>query len=63
MIRFFGILALAAGVAGCVAAQPYSGYPADGYGSGAYPPGPSIGVGVGGSSYGGGVGVGIGVGF
>ncbi|MPW22206.1 hypothetical protein GCT13_36600 [Paraburkholderia sp. CNPSo 3157] len=63
MTRLFGILTLAAGVAGCVAAQPYSGYPADGYGPGYYAPGPSIGVGVGGGSYGGGVGVGIGVGF
>jgi hypothetical protein len=68
MVRLFGILALAAGLAGCVAAQPYDyGYgnesvPAYGYGPGYYAPGTSIGVGVGGG-VGGGVGVGVGVGF
>ncbi|MGF6636501.1 hypothetical protein OKW38_000147 [Paraburkholderia sp. MM5496-R1] len=64
MMRLFGILALAAGVAGCVATQPYdSSYPPYGYGPGYYAPSTSIGVGVGGGSFGGGVGVGVGVGF
>ncbi|MBP0590157.1 hypothetical protein J8I87_10585 [Paraburkholderia sp. LEh10] len=63
MMRLFGILALAAGVAGCAVPQPYNGYPAYGDGPGYYAPGPSIGVGVGGGSFGGGVGVGVGVGF
>ena len=62
MPRLFGILALAAAVAGCVAAPPY-GYSDPAYGPGYYAPGPSIGVGVGGGSLGGGVGVGVGVGF
>ena len=62
MVRLFGILALVAGVAGCVAAQQ----PYDGYGGPAYPPSTSIGVGIGGGSFGGGGlggGVGVGVGF
>ncbi|GAB2923715.1 hypothetical protein GCM10027093_73820 [Paraburkholderia jirisanensis] len=66
MKRLFGLLALAAGVAGCVAVQPPDyGYPAYGYGPGYYAPATSIGIGVGGGSFGGGVGggVGIGVGF
>ncbi len=63
MVRLFGILALAAAVAGCASAPPYdSNYPAYG-GPGYYTPGPSVGVGVGGGSFGGGVGVGVGVGF
>ena len=63
MVKLVGILALAAAVAGCVAAPPYdNNYPAYG-GPGSYAPGPSIGVGVGGGSFGGGVGVGVGVGF
>jgi hypothetical protein len=69
MMRLFGMVALAVGVAGCVAAQPYdSGYgsgavPAYGYSPGYYAPRTSIGVGVGGGSFGGGGGVGVGVGF
>jgi hypothetical protein len=66
MIRLFGILALGAGLAGCVVAPPYGygyGDPAYGYGPGYYAPRTSIGVGVGGGSFGGGVGVGVGLGF
>jgi hypothetical protein len=67
MMRLLGMVALALGVAGCVAAQPYdSGYgagPAYGYGPGYYAPRTSIGIGVGGGSFGGGVGGGVGVGF
>ncbi len=71
MMRLFGILALAAGVAGCVVAQPaydygdgYGPVPAYGYGPGYYAPRTSIGIGVGGGSFGGGgVGGGVGVGF
>lgn len=67
MLRLFGLLTLAAGVAGCVAAQPPDyGDPAYGYGPGYYAPRTSIGVGVGGGSFGGGSiggGVGVGVGF
>jgi hypothetical protein len=44
MIRLFGILALVAGVAGCVAAQQ----PYDAYGGPGYPPRISIGIGIGG---------------
>lgn len=44
MIRLFGILALVAGVAGCVAAQQ----PYEGYGGPGYPPRISIGIGIGG---------------
>jgi len=67
MMKLFGILTLAAAVAGCVAVQP-SGYgdPYYGYGPDYYAPRTAIGVGVGGSSFGGasvGGGVGIGVGF
>ncbi|WP_082625027.1 hypothetical protein [Paraburkholderia caribensis] len=60
MFRFFGSLALAAAVSGCVTAPPY-GYNDPAYGPPYYAPGPSFGVGVGGGS--GGVGVGLGVGF
>jgi hypothetical protein len=71
MIRLFGILALGAGLAGCVAASPYGyGYepaPPYGYGPGYYDDAPrtGIGIGVGGGSVGGSVGggVGVGVGF
>jgi len=62
MLRFFGILTLAATVSGCVAAPPY-GYGDPPYGPAYYTPGPAIGIGVGGGSFGGGVGVGVGVGF
>lgn len=66
MFRLFGILALGAGLAGCVVAPPYGygyGDPAYGYGPGYYVPSTSIGIGVGGGSFGGGVGVGVGLGF
>jgi hypothetical protein len=69
MIRLFGILALGAGLAGCVVAAPYQdgyGYgpvPGYDYGPGYYAPRTNIGVGVGGGSVSGGVGVGVGVGF
>ena len=68
MMRLFSILALAAGVAGCVAAPPYGYEPAPAYGDGPgyYAPRTSIGIGVGGGSIGGGVGGvggGLGVGF
>jgi len=50
MMRLFSILALAAGVAGCVAAPPYGYEPAPAYGDGPgyYAPRTSIGIGVGG---------------
>ncbi len=64
MLRAFSIVALAFGVAGCVAAQP----PA--YGTGDepayYAPRTNLGIGIGGGSFGGagvGGGVGVGVGF
>ena len=59
MRRLIGVLAMAAGVGGCVAAQPYDG------GAGYYRPRSTIGVGIGGGSFGGGGfgGVGAGVGF
>jgi hypothetical protein len=69
MMRLFGMLALSAGFAGCVAAQPYDygygGEPVPAYGSGPGYYGPRIGVGVGGGNLGGAVGggVGVGVGF
>lgn len=61
MIKLLGILALALGIAGCVAAQP----PYYGYGDppGYYGPPPSFGIGAGsfgGSGFGG---VGVGLGF
>ncbi|CAB3799635.1 hypothetical protein LMG28138_04692 [Pararobbsia alpina] len=66
MIRIFVILALGAGLAGCVAPQP-DGYgygdPGYRYGPGYYAPRTGIGIGVGGGSIGGGVGAGVGVGF
>jgi hypothetical protein len=60
MIKLVGILVLAVGVAGCVAAQPYDD------GSGYYaPPRTSVGVGIGGGGFGGGGfgGAGVGLGF
>ncbi|MGF6440150.1 hypothetical protein [Paraburkholderia youngii] len=64
MIRLFGVLALGAGLAGCVVASPYGyGDPAYGYGPAYYAPSTSVGIGVGGGSFGGGVGVGVGLGF
>ncbi|MFM0556529.1 hypothetical protein P0D69_36995 [Paraburkholderia sediminicola] len=61
MMRLVGILALIAGVSGCVAAPMYDG----GYGNdpGYYAPRTGIGIGIGGfggSNIGGGVGVGVG---
>ncbi|ADG20849.1 hypothetical protein HDG35_007235 [Paraburkholderia sp. JPY681] len=64
MIRLFGVLAVGAGLAGCVVAPPY-GYADPGYGyrPGYYAPNTNIGIGVGGGRFGGGVGVGVGRGF
>jgi hypothetical protein len=64
MMRLLSIVALAAGISGCVAAQPYdSGYdavPAYEYSPGYYAPRTSIGIGVGGGGFGGGGGIGVG---
>jgi hypothetical protein len=53
MIKLFCVMALAAGLAGCVVAPPYAYAPAPAYG---YAPGyyaaPSVDIGVGYSSYG-----------
>lgn len=57
MIRLVSILALVAGLAGCVAAPP------SGYGPDYSAPRTSIGIGVGNGNMGGGVGGGVGVGF
>jgi hypothetical protein len=59
MLRLMSALAMAVGVAGCVATQPYDG------GTGYDAPRSTIGVGIGGGSFGGGGfgGVGAGVGF
>ncbi|REG49245.1 hypothetical protein B0G80_5596 [Paraburkholderia sp. BL6669N2] len=63
MIKLLGILALAFGIAGCVAAQP----PYYGYGDppGYYAPRPSFGIGIGAGSFGGSGfgGAGVGLGF
>jgi hypothetical protein len=63
MIKLLGILALAFGIAGCVAAQPP--YYGDGDPPGYYAPRPSFGIGIGAGSFGGSGfgGVGVGLGF
>ncbi|MDR7009670.1 hypothetical protein PQR11_20060 [Paraburkholderia strydomiana] len=62
MIKLLGILALAFGIEGCVAAQPPYGY---GDPPGYYAPRPSFGIGIGAGSFGGSGfgGVGVGLGF
>jgi len=63
MIKLLCILALAFGIAGCVAAQP----PYNGYGDppGYHAPRPSLGIGIGAGSFDGSGfgGVGVGLGF
>jgi hypothetical protein len=64
MMRLVGILAMVAGVSGCIAAPMYD----DRYGNdpGYYAPHTGIGIGIGGGGFGGanvGGGVGVGVGF
>jgi hypothetical protein len=63
MIKLLGILALAFGIAGCVAAQPP--YYGNGDPPGYYAPRPSFGIGIGAGSFGGSGfgGVGVGLGF
>jgi hypothetical protein len=64
MKRLFGVLALAAAMAGCAATPPYESD--SGYGPGYYAPRTGVGIGIGGGGFGGGSvggGVGVGVGF